>query len=462
MGATKLVTSITTINPTSGKPIEEFEYFSDREVEARLARAYAAAASWRKTPIETRAEVIAEVAKRLRAQVDALAATATREMGKPIVQARAEVEKCALECEYFASEAPAMLEPRQIYTNAARSYAAFRPLGVVLAVMPWNFPYWQVLRAAIPALMAGNTVIVKHADITTRCNLELERIFAEAGAEPGVLSALLIDHERADALIADHRIAAVTLTGSERAGVAIAGAAGAALKKCVLELGGSDAFVVLADADLERAVQTAVKARLQNNGQSCVAAKRFIVERDIYDEFLARFTETTRAQRVGDPMEETTDVGPCARADLMQSLDRQVQSTLQRGGRLVLGGHAMRREGFFYEPTIVDNVAPGMAMFDEETFGPAAAVLQTDDVDRAINLANASNYGLGFAIWTKDIERAEALAARVEAGSVFINGMVVSDPRLPFGGVKKSGYGRELSSFGIHEFTNIQTVWIGT
>jgi acyl-CoA reductase-like NAD-dependent aldehyde dehydrogenase len=461
MGATELVTSITTINPATGKPLEQFAYFSDREIETRLARAHAAAASWRKTPVEQRAAIMVEVAKRLREQAEALAATATREMGKPIVQARAELEKCATSCEYFANEAPQMLEPQQIYTNALRSFVAFRPLGVVLAVMPWNFPYWQVFRAAIPALMAGNTILVKHADITTRCNLEIERIFTEAGAEPGVLSALLVDHDRADALIADRRIAGVTLTGSERAGVAVAGAAAAALKKCVLELGGSDAFVVLADADLERAVQTAVKARLQNNGQSCIAAKRFIVERDVYDEFLARFTETTRAQRVGDPMEETTDVGPCARADLLQSLDRQVQATIQRGGRLVLGGHPMRREGFFYEPTIVDNVVPGMPMFDEETFGPAAAVLQTDDVERAINLANASNYGLGFTIWTKDIERAETLAARVEAGSVFINGMVASDPRLPFGGVKKSGYGRELSSFGIHEFTNIQSIWVG-
>jgi acyl-CoA reductase-like NAD-dependent aldehyde dehydrogenase len=461
MGATELVTSITTINPATGKPIERFAYFSDSQVEERLSRAHAAAASWRKTPIETRAQIVCELAKRLRAQSEALAATATREMGKPIAQARAEVEKCALSCEYFANEAPQMLEPRQIYTNAAKSYVAFRPLGVILAIMPWNFPYWQVFRAAIPALMAGNTVLVKHADITTRCSLEIERIFSEAGAEPGVLSALLIDHERADALVADRRIAGVTLTGSERAGVAVAGAAGAALKKCVLELGGSDAFVVLADADLPRAVQTAVKARLQNNGQSCIAAKRFIVESQIYDEFLARFTEATRAQHVGDPMEDSTDVGPCARADLVQSLDRQVQATIERGGRLVLGGHPIRRDGFFYEPTIVDNVSPGMPMFDEETFGPAAAVLKTDDVEHAIGLANASNYGLGFAIWTNDTERAESIAARIEAGSVFINGMVASDPRLPFGGVKKSGYGRELSSFGIHEFTNIQTVSIG-
>lgn len=382
-------------------------------------------------------------------------------MGKPIAQARAEVEKCAAGCEYVAQHAGAALAEEPAPSNATRSYVAFRPLGIVLAIMPWNFPYWQTFRAGAPALMAGNVLLLKHAASTTRCALETQALFDDVFAGGPVLQTLVITDEEADALIADPRIAGVTVTGSERAGVAVAEAAGKAIKKCVLELGGSDAFIVLSDADIDEAAKTAVTARFQNNGQSCIAAKRFLVEDAIYDEFLRRFADGVRSLRVGDPMDEATQLGPCARGDLRESLHRQVRETLARGARLVCGGRFVERPGFFYEATIVDGVAPGMPMFDEEVFGPAAAVTRVRDADEAIVLANASRYGLGCDLWTRDLERAQQMAGRIEAGSVFINGMVASDPRLPFGGVKLSGFGRELSHFGIREFTNVQTVWMG-
>ncbi len=354
-----------------------------------------------------------------------------------------------------------MLQAQDAPSTAARSYVAFRPLGALLAIMPWNFPFWQVFRAVAPALMAGNVLLLKHAANTTRCALEIERVLTEAGAPPGCFGVLLVSGEKADDLIGDPRIAAVTLTGSERAGVAVARAAGDALKKCVLELGGSDPFVVFADADVQAAATTAVKARFQNNGESCIAAKRFIVEDPVYDEFLERFGALAGAQIVGNPMEEHVQIGPCARADLRDTVGEQVRETLARGGRLVTGGKAGAGPGFFYEPTVVADVVAGMRMFDEEVFGPAAAVIRARDRDDAVALANQSAYGLGSSLWTRDVAAAEVFAAKIEAGAVFINGMVASDPRLPFGGVKKSGYGRELSTFGIHEFVNIQTVWIG-
>ncbi|HVA33908.1 MAG TPA: aldehyde dehydrogenase family protein, partial [Candidatus Baltobacteraceae bacterium] len=322
-------------------------------------------------------------------------------------------------------------------------------------------PYWQVFRAAAPALMAGNTMLLKHAPNTTRCALEIERLFVDAGVSSGVFGTLLMSNEAVDELVSDARIAGVTLTGSERAGIAVATAAGGSLKKCVLELGGSDAFVVLADADVGVAAKTAVTARFQNNGQSCIAAKRFIVADAVYDEFLSRFVQLAAAQRIGNPMDEAVALGPCARGDLRVTLHHQVSATLQRGATLALGGRSVEGTGYFYEPTIVSDVVPGMPMFDEEVFGPAAAVVRANDAKHAIELSNASSYGLGFSIWTRDTAAAERFAAHVEAGAVFINGMVASDPRLPFGGVKKSGYGRELSAFGVHEFTNVQTVWLG-
>jgi len=452
---------ITTVNPATEEVVERFACMDGPAVDAKVARAGAAFGRWRELPIERRASTLRQVAGRLRAECGPLANAAVREMGKPIVQARAEIEKCAWALEYFASNAAAMIAPQDAPSNAARSYVAFRPLGVVLAIMPWNFPYWQVVRAAAPALMAGNAMLLKHADNTTRCGLELERVFRDSGAPEGLFGTLVMTNDAVDELVGDPRIAAVTLTGSERAGVAVASAAGKALKKCVLELGGSDAFVVLGDADLERAARTAVTARFQNAGQSCIAAKRFIAVDAVYDDFLTRFVDVAKRQRVGDPMDEDVDVGPCARGDLLKALHEQVAATLERGATLALGGHPLDGTGYYYEPTIVGGVRPGMRMFDEEVFGPAAAVVRAKDARDAIELANASSYGLGFSIWTRDEAQAERLAADVEAGAVFINGMVASDPRLPFGGVKKSGYGRELSTFGIYEFANVQTVWLG-
>jgi acyl-CoA reductase-like NAD-dependent aldehyde dehydrogenase len=455
------VNMIETIDPSTGRVLERVAVMDAAQIEAKVEAAARRAPQWARTSFDERSALLRGVAARLRAERDSLAATAVREMGKPIVQARAEVEKCAWALEYFAEHGRAMLEAQAAPSTAARSYVAFRPLGVLLAIMPWNFPYWQVIRAAAPALMAGNALLLKHAANTTRCALELDRIFGEAGAPHGLFGVLIARGEAIDELVADSRIAAVTLTGSERAGAAVARAAGEALKKCVLELGGSDPFVVFADADLDAAAKTAVKARFQNNGESCIAAKRFIVETSVHDEFLRRFVELAGAQILGNPMEEATQVGPCAREDLRETVNEQVRATVAHGARLVLGGKPIDRPGFFYEPTIVADVAPGTRMFDEETFGPAAAVVRANGRDHALSLANASTFGLGSSLWTRDVAAAEDFAARVEAGAVFINGMVASDPRLPFGGVKRSGYGRELSAFGIHEFVNIQTVWIG-
>jgi len=451
---------ITTIDPATEEVIERFTYMDAGAADAKVRQAEAAFRAWRTGAPEQRSSVLRNVAQRFRAESASLAATAVREMGKPIVQARAEIEKCARALEYFADRSAAMLAPQNVPSSAARSYVAFRPLGVVLAIMPWNFPYWQVVRAAAPALMAGNTMLLKHADNTTKCALEIERVFRDAGTPEGVFGTLLMTNEAVDELVGDARIAAVTLTGSERAGVAVASAAGLALKKCVLELGGSDAFVVLEDADLDRAATTAVTARFQNNGQSCIAAKRFIVVDAVYDDFSSRFVEIAKRQRIGHPADETTDIGPCARGDLLKTLHEQVAATVQRGGDLMLGGHPLDEKGYYYEPTIVGGVKPGMRMFDEEVFGPAAAVIAAKNANEAVALANASSYGLGFSIWTRDAALAERLAGDVEAGAVFVNAMVASDPRLPFGGVKKSGYGRELSAFGIHEFANVQTVWL--
>lgn len=452
--------SVTTIDPSTGETIEHIERATPQAIDRALRAAHDRWMLWQRTALDERAALLRAVARILRSENEALATTAVREMGKPIAQARAEVEKCATCCDYFAQHGSTMLADLPMESDASRSYAAFRPLGVILAIMPWNFPYWQVFRAAVPALMAGNTMILKHAENTTRCGLEIERVFREAGAAAGLFTTLVMGHDESNALMDDDRIVAATLTGSERAGVAIASAAGKNLKKTVLELGGSDAFIVLADADLEHTVQRAVEGRFQNNGQSCIAAKRFIVEDAIHDRFLEAFVQATRAQTLGDPMDDATEIGPVARADLLKTLHEQVNATVDAGGRLLTGGRQLGRAGNFYEPTIVADVMPGMPMFDQETFGPAAAVVRVRNANDAIALANRSAYGLGASIHTSDTGRAEKLAREIEAGMVFINGIVASDPRLPFGGVKRSGHGRELSHFGIHEFTNIQTVWV--
>jgi succinate-semialdehyde dehydrogenase/glutarate-semialdehyde dehydrogenase len=453
--------AIRTINPATGETIHEFEPHSHERIERILNGAKDAFAGWRALGFERRAEIIRRVAAHLRKHKSSFAEIATREMGKPIVEAEAEIEKCAWACEYFAEHALRFLADEIVETSASKSYVAFRPIGTVLAIMPWNFPYWQVFRFAAPALMAGNVAVLKHAGIVTGCSLEIERIFEVCGAPSGVFSTLLIPGNAMDRIVGDHRVAAVTLTGSEGAGSAVASVAGKMIKKTVLELGGSDVFIVLADADLDAAAATAVKARFQNDGQSCIAAKRFIVESAVYDDFLTRFAAKAKELVVGDPFDRTTQLGPLAREDLRDAIARQVDESVARGARLVLGGKRMEGPGFFYEPTIVADVTPEMPLFREETFGPAAAVIRARGAEHAVGLANDSNFGLGGNLWTRDVARAEKLAERLESGNVFINGMTASDPRLPFGGVKRSGYGRELSDHGFREFVNIKTVRVG-
>jgi succinate-semialdehyde dehydrogenase/glutarate-semialdehyde dehydrogenase len=450
-----------TLDPATGRTLATYEEHGRDAIDAALARAVEEFASWRHKSFEERGALLRAVAKTLRDRKPELATLATREMGKTLAEAEAEVEKCATACEHYADRGAGYLANDVVASNAARSYVAFRPLGVLLAIMPWNFPYWQVFRAAAPAMMAGNVVVLKHAANVTGCALAIERLFREAGFPEGAFATLVVAGRDMEAIVADPRVAAVTLTGSEGAGSAVAATAGKHLKKTVLELGGSDAFIVLADADIEAAAKTAVKARFQNNGQSCIAAKRFIVEAPVYAAFLDAFERETRTLRAGNPLDRTTTLGPLARADLRDALDKQVRDSVAAGARVVTGGKHIDGPGAFYEPTILADVKPGMVAFEEETFGPVAAVVEARDADDAVALANASQYGLGGNLWTRDIGRAEALAARLESGAVFINGMTASDPRLPFGGVKKSGYGRELSAFGIHEFVNVQTVWIG-
>lgn len=461
MIATGHPATITTIDPASGRDIATYDVHGRATIDATLDRAVTAYRSWRTTSFAERSRLLHAAANLLRERTTQLAALATSEMGKTIVEAEAEVEKCAIGCAHYAEVGPEYLAHTTIASTATKSYVAYRPLGTLLAIMPWNFPYWQAFRAAAPALMAGNVVVLKHAANVTGCALAIEQIFTDAGFPSGVFTTLVVAGRDMDAIVADSRVACVTLTGSEGAGSAVAATAGKHLKKTVLELGGSDAFIVLDDADLAAAAKMAVRARFQNNGQSCIAAKRFIVEAASYDSFVESFVRHARELVVGDPLERTTTLGPIARADLRDDLAKQVASTLRGGATLALGGAAIDRPGNFYQPTIVADVTREMSMFSEETFGPAAAVVRARDLDHAVELANDSKYGLGGNLWTRDIERAEHVAARLESGGVFINGMTASDPRLPFGGVKFSGYGRELSSFGIHEFVNAQTVWIG-
>jgi acyl-CoA reductase-like NAD-dependent aldehyde dehydrogenase len=453
--------SIQTINPTSGEVLETFEPFNREQINEALDDVRQGFLFWRTNTFAERAKHLHSVASHLRERKKALARIAVLEMGKTITEAEAEVEKCAWNCDFYAYNAGRFLADEKVATNATESYVAFRPLGVILAIMPWNFPYWQVFRFAAPALMAGNTTILKHASNVSRVALEIEHIIQEAGLPKGIFRTVLVPGSETGKLIADPRIAAVTLTGSAPAGVEVASASGHALKKTVLELGGSDAFIVLEDADLDEAAQVAVTARFQNNGQSCIAAKRFIVVESVAEAFEQKFVANTAKLKVGDPLEYDTRVGPLARKDLCEALDQQVQRSIQQGARVLIGGKMRAGKGNFYEPTILTNVTPEMPVFSEETFGPAAAVIRARDVEHAIELANDTQFGLGSNLWTRNIELARKLAARIEAGGVFINGMMASDPHLPFGGVKSSGYGRELSSFGIQEFVNIQTVWIG-
>ncbi len=452
------MTTLTSVCPSTGEVLRTFEAHSDATVERILARAWKCAGYWREQAIGLRAALVRRVATELRRQRDPLARLVVREMGKPIAQARAEIEKCAWVCDYYAEQGPKFLAPESISTEANRSYIRFDPLGVILAIMPWNFPFWQVFRFAAGAVVAGNTVVLKHAANVSMCALEIQALWRRAGAQAGLFQVLLLENERVGRLIGDPRVAAVTLTGSERAGQAVAALAGQYVKKCVLELGGADAFIVLADADLERAATKAAEARTINSGQSCIAAKRILVEKAVAREFLSAFVRAMAALEVGDPFDEHTRVGPLARADLVSTLQRQVEESLRLGAKLELGGKPLDRPGFFYPPTILTRVRPGMPAFDEEVFGPVAPVTVVRDAEHAVQLANASRYGLGAAIWTRNRKGAEALAARLDVGVVHINDVVHSDPRLPFGGVKRSGYGRELGTYGIKEFTNIKSV----
>jgi len=448
------------INPATEELIHDYPAHDAQEVERRLTQAETAFDKWRRTSFGQRTTLLKQVAGILRGQVSDHARLMTEEMGKPIAESESEIQKCAWVCDYFADNAERFLAPEAIETDATHSFVRYDPLGPVLAVMPWNFPYWQVFRFAAPALMAGNVGLLKHASNVPGCALAIEGILQEAGAPEGVFSTLLIGSAVVEEVIKNPIIRAVTLTGSEPAGMAVAAQAGAVIKKTVLELGGSDPFVVLADADLETAAASAALGRTINTGQSCIAAKRFIVDQSIADDFEQSLAERMGRLKVGDPMDRDNHLGPLARGDLVDELHDQVERSIRVGAKLLTGGHRMEGKGHFYAPTVLGGVEPGMPVFDEETFGPVAAVIRATNTDHAIELANRSDFGLGASLWTGDVQRGQALASEIEAGAVFVNGIVKSDPRLPFGGIKRSGYGRELAAFGIREFVNVKTVWV--
>ena len=455
---------LVTYNPATGEPLAEYAVFSDADIDTALDTADEAQRSWAARPIEARAGVLRRVAAILRDEIDELALLVTREMGKPLAEARAEVEKCATTCDFYADNAAAFLADEVVSTSADRSWISYEPVGVVLAVMPWNFPLWQVLRFAAPALMAGNAALLKHSPNTTGCAVAVQRIVTAAGGPEGLFGALVVAEPDVPAvtqrLIADPRIGAVTLTGSERAGRAVGAAAGDAIKKSVLELGGSDAFVVLADADLPRVAALAARGRLMNAGQSCISPKRLIVDASVAEEFTRLLVAQVEALVVGDPEAPGTHVGPMARADLRDGVHRQVEASVEAGARLLAGGSKLPGPGCFYAPTVLGDVVPGVPAYDEEVFGPVAAVLVARDEDDAVRIANDTRFGLGASVWTSDPERGVAVARRIRSGAAFVNALVASDPRMPFGGTRASGYGRELAAAGIREFVNVRTWWV--
>jgi succinate-semialdehyde dehydrogenase/glutarate-semialdehyde dehydrogenase len=453
---------VTTIDPSSGSRLAVYEETSDEQIDAILDRALRAAVWWRGVPVIERAEAVRSFGQAMRERGEELARLATREMGKPVAQSRAEVEKCAWTCEWFADHGPALLASEPVDTGAVRSRVVYSPLGVLFAIMPWNFPYWQVIRALAPALTAGNVVVLKHAPSTTGCALLLQQVAAASSLPPDLFWVVVAGFGRtpevSERIISDDRVAAVTLTGSTGAGRAVASIAGRALKKTVLELGGSDPFIVLADADIAAAAEYAVRSRFQNTGQSCIATKRIIVENSIADEFTAEFLSGVSRLVVGDPLTPEVTIGPLARSDLRDALIRQVEVSVRSGARVLTGGRAVDGPGFYYQPTVLDQVTADMPVLAEEVFGPAVPLVRASDVDDAVRLANRTRFGLGSNVWTADLERGAAVAARLEAGHTAVNGLTASDARLPFGGIKDSGYGRELSRHGIQEFVNVHAV----
>jgi succinate-semialdehyde dehydrogenase len=454
------LTHAISINPTSGEQIAHYPFESDSALQAALTRAATGFRAWRGKAVEQRAQLLINLGQALRNNAEAMANMITQEMGKPITQARGEIEKCAQLCEWYAEHGPAMLSPEPTLVEGGKARIEYRPLGPILAVMPWNFPIWQVLRGAVPTLLAGNTYVLKHAPNVMGCAYLLQDAFRQADFPEGVFEIINVTPQGVSKAIADPRIAAVTLTGSVRAGMAIGAQAGAALKKCVLELGGSDPFIVLDDADLDEAVKAAVIGRYQNTGQVCAAAKRLIVEQGIVEEFTRKFVEATHQLVVGDPLTSTTYIGPMARFDLRDELDQQVRDTLEDGATLLLGGNKAEGPGNYYEPTVLGNVTDQMTSFKQELFGPVASIITARDATHALQLANDSEFGLTATLYTGNVELARQMAGELETGGVFINGYSASDPRVSFGGVKKSGFGRELSHFGVREFCNAQTVWL--
>ena len=453
--------AIATINPATGETLKTFTPLTTAEIEAKLALAQSTYEDYRHTTFDQRSQWLNQAADILEQDKLELAKIATTEMGKTLASAIAEVEKCAKVCRFYATKAPQFLADVKIETDATNSYVTYQPLGVILAVMPWNFPYWQVFRFAAPALMAGNVGILKHASNVPQCAIAIAEIFTRAGFPEGAFQTLLIGASQVKSIIEDKRVKAATLTGSEPAGAALAAGAGQQIKKVVLELGGSDPFIVLASADLKAAVATAVKARMLNNGQSCIAAKRFIVEESVADRFQAELASKFEALTIGDPLDSTTDIGPLATDSIRTELEQQVRAAVAEGAKILLGGAAISdRPGNYYPPTILTDIPLNSKTAQEEFFGPVALLFRVANLDEAISLANNTPFGLGASAWTREQQESDRLIQDIEAGAVFINGMVKSDPRLPFGGIKRSGYGRELSSQGIHEFVNLKTVWI--
>jgi succinate-semialdehyde dehydrogenase/glutarate-semialdehyde dehydrogenase len=452
--------TIATINPSTGELLKSFDALSCSELEEKLLLSAETFRAYRRTSLAARARMLLRVAELLEAEKDRCSRLITTEMGKPITAAVREIEKSVRVCRYYAPEAERFLSDEPVQTTAHASYVRYEPLGPILCVMPWNFPFWQVMRVAAPALMAGNVVLLKHASNVPQCALAVEEIIRRAGFPTGAFQTLLIGSQEVARVIADSRVAAVTLTGSELAGSQVAAEAGRHIKKSVMELGGSDPFIVTASADLDEALKVAVRARTVNSGQSCIAAKRFIISEEIYEQFESRFAHAMESLRVGDPFCEKTDIGPLATQDVLKELDAQVQSLVSAGARQVLRGGPLSRKGFFYAPTVLTEIPRSAAAYREEIFGPVAMLFRVKDVEEAIRLANDTTFGLGASAWTNDEREARRFIEEIEAGSVFINGMVASDVRLPFGGSKRSGYGRELGPQGLREFVNVKTVWI--